>query len=210
MLLNSGGNKTIAMLILSNFAVVFLVKIHFVSTKETQRYYGALNCPQSKTIVLKWVPFPPSVLRWNITTDKIYGELSDFLTKVLPKCCPSLNYSSFMLKVNKSKDIEMAIRQDNSSYLSLYFPVLAHKHDTEQYQRPYIGLYYSPGPALLTLATEESGPFNRMTLTSVIKSSWGFLAFIHGLTCIFGVVIWILVRCIVSFPEYSFKKTDYI
>ena len=87
----------------------------------------------------------------------------------------------------------MLIRKDRSSYLSLYFPVFANKKETEQYQRPFIGLYNSPGPAVLVPVAEGAG-INSSFSVNVVKKSWKLLLLAFVMAAFFGIVIWALVR----------------
>ena len=175
---------------------VFLTNVPLLFAEEKPQISSRFNCPQPNKVVLNWVAFPPIINGWNTTTKEPTGELPETLNTVYSNCCPSLSFSYSWLSANSSQDIEISIRRDKSSQLSLYFPVFSHTKVITQYQRPYIGLYYSPGPALIILDTGENNLLDNLVVTT--KASWLILAAANGLAIIYGVIMWLLVSSQIS------------
>ncbi|EDO31984.1 predicted protein [Nematostella vectensis] len=151
------------------------------------RTNGELQCPKSKTVTLHWLPYGRDIYM-NKTSGNATGKLAEFLEYALKFCCPTLKFNYSPMKVESSKDIELSIRNDKSVELSLYFPVFANKYQKEKYQRPFIGIFDSPGPIIFV---NEKSPKNGAVFTAMTKS-WQIPALCVLLAAISGVILWFL------------------
>ena len=192
-------------LILVVIVAVFLTNVPFSHAEEKLQNSSRFSCPQPNKVVFHWTALPPEI-QWNITTGEITGQLAETIDSVWSSCCPSLSFSYSRLSANSSKDIEISIRRDKSPHISLYFPVFSHTKVITQYQRPYIGLYYSPGPALVMPDRGEKSSLK--TLLWVSETPWLILTAGNGLTLIFGVLMWLLVSILDIFLMKYYLLTN--
>lgn len=162
----------------------FLVCISTLSLVNCER---KPVCPESKTAIFYWLPYGKELAYSNKTGMR--GELYEFLSFALTKCCPDLDLIFSKMKVNSSKEIELRLRKDSSEFLSLYFPVFANKYQKEKYQRPFIGLYDSPGPIVFTV----DKPSQKGAVLTALTQSWQIPALCVLLASISGVILWFLV-----------------
>ena len=156
-----------------------------LASEEKPKHLGELNCPQSKTAHFHWLPYE-SQLKFDNKTKKVYGKLKGYIAKALSICCSSLQLNYSQMEVDASKEIELFIRKDRSAGLSLYFPVFANKYQKEKFQRPFIGLYDSPGPVIFVYDKE---PTKGAVLTALTQS-WQIPALCVLLASISGVLLW--------------------
>lgn len=143
-------------------------------------------CPESPKASFYWLPYGEELMYINKT---VSGDLYVFISSALEVCCSSLELKYFQMKVNSSKEIELKIREDRSQSLSLYFPVFANKYQKEKFQRPFIGLYDSPGP--IVFAVDQ--PFQKGAVLTALTKSWQIPALCVLLASISGVILWFLV-----------------
>ena len=173
--------------------LILLLILEFSATATATNIASSSSlCPHSTSSVVHWLAYPPEIQR-SVRTGNLSGYLIDYIAAVLPTCCPTLKLNYSEMNVTSSEELEMSIRKDRSSYLSLYFPVFANKKETEQYQRPFIGLYNSPGPAVLVPVAEGAGISSSFSV-NVVKKSWKLLLLAFVMAAFFGIVIWALVR----------------
>lgn len=157
-------------------------------------------CPESKKAIFHWLPYGTELAYSNRTGMR--GELYEFLSLALKKCCSTLHLTYSKMKVNSSKEIELRLRKDSSEFLSLYFPVFANKYQKEKYQRPFIGLYDSPGP--IVFAVDK--PSQKGAVLTALTQSWQIPALCVLLASISGVILWFLVSKNSNLPNNHLSK----
>lgn len=175
--------------VLIKFTLLPLFVCDFYAKAATSYSQFCLHSPVS---VVKWLAYPPEIQRDTVHKN-ITGDLVKYMAKVLPSCCPSAKLTYSQMNVTSSEEVEMLIRKDKSSHLSLYFPVFANKKETEQYQRPFYGLYNSPGPAVL-VPMDGNGETQGSFGVSAVRKSWRLLLFAFVMAAGFGIITWFLVR----------------
>lgn len=158
------------------------------ASEERPKHIGELNCPESKTALFHWLPYQ-SQLVFDNKTKQVQGKLKTFTAQALRICCSSLQLNYSRMKVESSKEIELSIRKDRSAGLSLYFPVFANKYQKEKFQRPFIGLYDSPGPVIFVYDKDNT----KGAVFTALTQSWQIPALCVLLASISGVILWFLV-----------------
>lgn len=158
------------------------------ASEERPKHLGELNCPESKTALFHWLPYEDQLL-FNNKTKQVQGKLKGYIAQALRICCSSLQLNYSQMKVDSSKEIELFIRKDRSAGLSFYFPVFANKYQKEKFQRPFIGLYDSPGPVIIVNDKDDA----KGAVLTALTQSWQIPALCVLLASISGVVLWFLV-----------------
>lgn len=171
------------------FQVVFLLLLFFGSLPTAKTEIKSL-CPESSKAIFHWLPYGKE-LDYSAKSG-MKGDLYRFLRAALDECCSTLKLTFSQMKVNSSKEIELRIREDKSKFLTLYFPVFANKYQKEKFQRPFIGLYDSPGP--IVFAVHQ--PSQRGAMLTALTKSWQIPALCVLLASISGVILWFLVSTI--------------
>ena len=190
-----------------------LVKFIFLmficqSSKATNFYWQAPVCPHSSISVVNFLAYPPEI-QISTQSGNLSGQLVKYIAQVLPTCCSSVKLIYSEMNATTSEEVELLIRKDKNSYLSLYFPVFANKKETEHYERPFFGLYNSPGPAVLVPLGKEE---NRSSFgVTAVKKSWKLLLLAFLMAAGFGILTWALVSLIkLTFYSSNFNIRWYV
>ncbi|XP_031563547.1 uncharacterized protein LOC116299055 [Actinia tenebrosa] len=176
--------KAIILIILPTLSL--LPMISYAGDKST-KHLTELNCPESKTALFYWLPYENQI-NFDNRTKQVKGTLKDYITQALQICCSSLKLNYSQMKVDSSKEIELFIRKDRSAGLSFYFPVFANKYQKEKFQRPFVGLYDSPGPVIFVYDKDNT----KGAVFTALTQSWQIPALCVLLASISGVILWFL------------------
>ena len=176
---------------LSIFTIVLLQNVcSFIETVgvSTYRNNGSTYfCPSFGKITLHWHEFHPFT-HYNSSSKALEGNLIHYMRKALNICCPNLEIIHEKVDINSSCEMEILIRQTAPDEPRVYFPIFANRVDGEQFERRFLGLFDSPGPAVLkvnygiALSSNEILYFPKDMWTIVV------ISFLHVVLA--GIIIW--------------------
>ena len=106
-------------------------------------------------------------------------------------CCPNLEIIHEKVDINSSCEMEILIRQTAPDEPRVYFPIFANRGDGEQFERRFLGLFDSPGPAVLKVNHGITSSSNEILY--FLKDVWTIvvISFLHAVLA--GMIIWYLV-----------------
>jgi hypothetical protein len=157
-------------------------------------------CPTPlSNLTLSWSSFRPHLWLGNSNassnTTQPDGDLKKYIEESTQKCCPWINTTYLKSNITSSDEIEIAIRKHREPNLMLYFPVFANRNDKKHFDRPFIGLFKSPGMAVLEIASSEEMSDDSQAWGSMI-SALPYLAELALAGTISGIVMWMLVSIV--------------
>lgn len=153
-------------------------------------------CPKSLASTFFWEPYEEMAKDSNGT---LAGKLRGFLESSMQSCCSEITFPTYtkILK-NDTENIEILIRNDQGSKdLKMFFPVFGNRGSVLRYERPFIGVYDSPGVVVFVPAKNEK-MWNGFL--AVGTQLWQVITLAFLLSAISGILVWFLVRIIISFP----------
>jgi nitrate reductase NapE component len=152
-------------------------------------------CPSILNITVNWIELIPFLwIDWkrnNFTG--LVGYLPAYTGIAAHKCgCPMLYFNYRQMNISSSEEIEIKIRESlRSTVPELYFPVFANRKESTQYQRPFLALFQSPGPAVIQLnlgSWEEN-----ISSLNMILQTWPILSVFLLLGILAGFIVWAIV-----------------
>lgn len=147
-------------------------------------------CPKSQTSTFFWHPYEDMESDRNGT---MTGKLRGFLETSMQSCCSKMALPKYAEILKKdAKNMENLIRKDQGSKeLKMYFPVFGDRNSEVRYERPFIGLYDSPGIVVFVPANNEK-MWNGFL--AVGTQLWQVITLSFLLAGISGILVWFLVR----------------
>ena len=176
------------------FTIVLLQNVcNFRATVgvSTYRNNGSTYfCPSFGKITLRWHEFHPFT-HYNSSSKALEGNLVHYMRKALNICCPNLEIIHEKVDINSSCEMEILIRQTAPDEPRVYFPIFANRGDGEQFERRFLGLFDSPGPAVLKVNHGIASSSNEILY--FLKDVWTIvvISFLHAVLA--GMIIWYLV-----------------
>jgi hypothetical protein len=154
-------------------------------------------CPTSLTTKFFWHQYENHMA--SDSRGKMTGKLQGFLEDAIEMCCPDMSRLNYIeILVNDSKNMENMVSKDQwSKDLKMYFPVFGNRDSLSRYERPFIGLYDSPGLVVFVPVTNER-MWNGFLV--VATQLWQVIALSFLLAAISGILVWFLVS-IIKFDE---------
>lgn len=148
------------------------------------------HCPSFSKVHLKWHEFHPFT-HYNLSSKTLEGDLIRYIRKALNICCPTLQILEEKVDINSSCEMEIHIRQNTAFEPTVHFPIFANKGEEEQFERSFIELFDSPGPAVLKINQESSSSPNG--LLYLLRDVWKLIviSLLHAVLA--GMVIWAVV-----------------
>lgn len=177
------------------FTIVLLQNVcNFRATVGVSAYNNngsTYSCPSFGKITLRWHEFHPFT-HYNSSSKALEGNLKHYMRKALNICCPNLEIIHEKVDINSSCEMEILIRQTAPDEPRVYFPIFANRGDGEQFERRFLGLFDSPGPAILKLNHGITSSANEILY--FLKNVWAIvvISFLHAVLA--GMIIWYLVR----------------
>ncbi|EDO46632.1 predicted protein [Nematostella vectensis] len=146
-------------------------------------------CPQSfPNLTINWLPFMPHIEQ--NASGGVDGDLHNYFTKAQFQCnCPQTNLLFNKLNVSSSSAMEIEIRRTPyNTPPELFFPVVANRKEDKHFQRKFLELYISPGPAIVKFKfgswDEKLGPLQ------LFQNSAPYLIICVLLAIVAGFVVW--------------------
>lgn len=151
---------------------------------------SGFHCPSFNEIKLRWLDFDPFT-HYNSSSKRLEGHLVRFMRSAFGTCCPSVQFVDERLNITSSLEMEIFIRQNHDHSPTVHFPIFSNKDDKEQFERRFIPLFDSPGPAVLKFARGLDSTSTGST--HLLKDTWKLIliCLLHAILA--GIVIWALV-----------------
>ena len=148
-------------------------------------------CQSLGKIILRWHEFHPFT-HYNSSSEALEGNLIHYMTKALNICSPNLEIIHHeKVDINSSCEMAILIRHTAPDEPRVYFPIFANRGDGEQFERRFLGLFDSPGPAVLKVNHGITSSSNEILY--FLKDVWTIvvISFLHAVLA--GMIIWYLV-----------------
>lgn len=179
---------------------ILLGKTHTYATsaKSSDLQHGkngsVFHCPSFSKIHLRWHEFHPFT-HYNSSGKTLEGDLPRFMQNAFNICCPNLQMHNERVNISSSCEMEILIRQNHDDNAVVHFPIFSNRGEKEQFERRFIALFHSPGPAVLKFV-RGLGSFSAGFLY-VLKNWWKLIliSLLHAILA--GMIIWALV-CILT------------
>lgn len=164
--------------------LILLCKLH---SHETKAHGAGLqhgtnesdyHCPSFNDIRLRWHEFHPFT-HYNSSSNILEGLLVDFMRIAVSMCCPIVQITGERINVTNSYDMEILIRKYNDDNPTVHFPIFSNRGEEQQFDRRFIGLFDSPGPAVLKF----SRGLDSSSLTGfpfLLKNTWKLMLSWYG------------------------------
>ena len=148
------------------------------------------RCPSFNKIILRWHEFHPFT-HYNSSSKALEGTLVHYMKKALNICCPNLQIVQKKVNINSSCEMEILIRQSVADTPIVHFPIFANRGEKERYERRFLGLFDSPGPAVLKINHGISSSSNEFIF--LLNDLWKLVmvSLLHATFA--GMIIWLLV-----------------
>ena len=114
-----------------------------------------------------------------------------FMRSAVNTCCPIVQITSERVNVTSSYDLEILIRTCHDDHPTVYFPIFSNRGEKQQFDRRFLSLFDSPGPAVLEFSR---GPDSSLSgFPYLLKNTWKLMLifFLHPLLA--GMAMWALV-----------------
>ena len=148
------------------------------------------HCPSFKEIKLRWHDFDPFT-HYNSSSKSLEGHLERFMRNAFNTCCPRVQIASEMLNITSSCEMEILIRQNHDDNPTVHFPIFSNRGEKEQFERRFIALFDSPGPAVLKFSRGLDS--TSTGFTHLLNNTWKLIlvSILHAILA--GIVMWALV-----------------
>lgn len=183
--------------ILSKICILILLeKVHKCESKVgvTGLRHGTngsgYHCPSFTKIKLRWHEFHPFT-HFNPSSKSLGGHLIRFMTNAFNTCCPTVQFTEERVNVTSSGEMEVLIRQNSDDILAAHFPIFSNRGEKEQFERRFIALFDSPGPAVLKF-TRGLESYSTGFL-HLLKYMWKLILICLLHATLAGMGIWLLV-----------------
>lgn len=148
------------------------------------------HCPSFNEMKLRWHEFHPFT-HYNSSRKILEGRLVYFMRNAFNTCCPIVEISDERVNVTSSCDMEILIRQYHDDDPTVHFPIFSNRGEKEQFDRRFIALFDSPGPAVLKFSRGLDSSLTGFPY--LLNNTWKLIliCFLHAV--IAGMAIWALV-----------------
>lgn len=148
------------------------------------------HCPSFNEIKLRWHEFDPFT-HYNSSTKSLEGHLVRFMRNAFNTCCPVVQIAEERVNVSSSCEMEILIRQNHDDNPTVYFPIFSNRAEKEQFERRFIALFDSPGPAVLKLGRGLDS--SSTGLLHLLNNMWKLILICLLHAVLAGIVVWALV-----------------
>ncbi|KAL9979008.1 hypothetical protein ACROYT_G016598 [Oculina patagonica] len=147
------------------------------------------HCPSFNEIMLRWHEFDPFT-HYNSSSKKLEGHLVRFMRNAFNTCCPAVQLIEEKVNATSSCEMEILIRQNHDDNPTVHFPIFSNRGEKEQFERRFIALFDSPGPAVLKFSRGLDS--SSTGLTHLLNNMWKLILVCLLHAVIAGITVWAL------------------
>ncbi|XP_031553796.1 uncharacterized protein LOC116290828 [Actinia tenebrosa] len=153
----------------------------------------SMSCPSILNITINWIELMPFLffsLEYNNKTGLAAGYLPYYMQRASNKCgCPMMSFNYQRMNISSSEEMEIKIRSSlRTTTPELYFPIFANRKESTQFQRPFLALFQSPGPAVVEV---EVGSWSENVASiNMVMQTWPILSVCLLFGILAGFIVW--------------------
>lgn len=174
------------------YILILLGKLHSCETKAdvVGTNESDFHCPSFDEVRLRWHDSHPFT-HYNSSSKILEGRLVRFMRRAVNTCCAVVQITGERVNVTSSYDMEILIRKYHVDDPTVHFPIFSNRGKKQQFDRRFIALFDSPGPAALKFSRGLDSSLTGFAY--LLKNRWKLIliCFLHPVLA--GMAMWGLV-----------------